>query len=330
MMHYQMYPAYDHSEEGYSSSYTQRSSPRNSRHTSPSVNVDSDVTLIVDGERFPTSREILSNASPVFARTLSMDEHSDHLRRVHIKGIRPQIIELMLQFLHQGNISLCCANTALALLEPAQRYQIEPLSDYAEQFLLDSVDTEHYCEMYAFACERGLKSLKHAFRERIVEDFDEFSETSSFVKLEIRLVEELVQHAALLVNQEHDIEDQVDCEFELVDAISHWLRPGSFQSESRFVFDHSWGNQCEPCLMNGSHQLRIGHLYRGSQHETNREHYEERLFRQVDLSFFDTDDLMQLQELAESSDFDFLNEAIFYELEQRTLDNDDDDDGYIS
>ncbi len=317
MMQYQMYPSFN---RDYSPSHSQPNSQGNSRNASPSTTPNADVMLIAQGERFPTSRDLLINASPVFARMLTAEENGEYRRRVHVNGINAQVLALMLKFLHNGTLNLCCADTALALLEPAQRYQLEPLSDFAEQFLLETVDVEHYCEMYAFACDRGLISLKQAFRDQIAEDLDEFSETAAFAKLEIGLVEELVQHAALMLTEEVDVEEEVDCEFELVDAIARWLRPealGPEGFEPPHPEDHSWGRKCEQCLMNGNHQLKAGYLYRDVEPELNREHYEERLFRLVDLDLFENEELMELKHFAESHQFAFLTEAVFNEMEQR-------------
>lgn len=185
-----------------------------------------DVIVIAGGQRFIQDRTVLSNASPVFERLLRSDSEGNLRDKVIVDGVGAERMKLVLDYMRRRRLKICCPDTALAMLEPAQRFLLDSLTDSIEKYLLQNVPPEHFCELYRYADARGLGVLRNEFLSRIASDMSRFARGPAFARLEIRLVELLVQKAARSAVNARGPRKGAEINLAVIEAITRWLLAG--------------------------------------------------------------------------------------------------------
>jgi len=283
----------------------------------PTLSAHCDITLVVQGRRYQAHRAILSAVSPVFHRMLSLGEAGeDRFGRLRVsessreKNIIKEITldddvaadswHKVLEFIYTGSLKICCHHMCISLLKPAQKFLIESLLEKIERYLVRYTPAEHYLNSYRLSDMLGLWSSRNFFKSQIVQNFHSYSHHDNFPKLEIRLIEELVDHAA------HNL-DPHSFQNTIIPVIAKWLIPNIPVQRPP-----PRNTPCEHCRRN---PLQDEHHV--GWHEQVRHHFEDRLYRLVDLRQFNTDVLYQVLQLARECDFDYLFRNAQQELYRR-------------
>lgn len=222
-----------------------------------------------------------------------------NMKRDHLRPI--------LDFLYTDSVDICCIGYALSLCLSAQRYLLESMVEVLEDYILENTSSPSMAlSLYRFADAQGLTELKHELTLRICDDLLDHSEYPAFSRLDIRHVEELVRHEVA------DVVD-VDDDFDLVEVIANWIRPGNYERTGEEAND--WIGSCREC---GRHGKQVWENVENiTRIETDRQHYEERLFRNINLSFFNHQELMELREIALEANLNIVAQKTVAEAEDR-------------
>uniref|UniRef100_A0A8C5E3H3 BTB/POZ domain-containing protein 9 n=1 Tax=Gouania willdenowi TaxID=441366 RepID=A0A8C5E3H3_GOUWI len=125
----------------------------------------SDVTFIVEGNRFPAHRVILAARCHYFRALLygGMKE-SQPQAEVVLEETRSEAFSMLLHYLYTGRASLSAAREEVLLdfLGLAHRYGLQPLEDSTSEFLRTVLHTNNVCLVFDVASLYSLSTLSSA------------------------------------------------------------------------------------------------------------------------------------------------------------------------
>lgn len=253
----------------------------------------------VDSEGKEISESEGSHNSDGTKSNLPSELHLPNMRKDHLRPI--------LEYLYTDRVDICCIGYALSLCLSAQRYLLESMVEVLEDYILEhTVSPSMALSLYRFSDTHGLTELKHELTLRICDDLLGHSVFPAFSRLDIRHVEEMVRHEVA------DVVD-VDDDFDLVEVIAHWIRPGNYTRTAAEAAD--WKGACRECGRDG---IKVWENVENiTKIESDRTHYEERLFRNLDLSFFNHQELMELREIALQFNLEIVAQKTVEEAQDR-------------
>jgi len=122
----------------------------------------SDVKLTCRKKVFYCHRNILSVRSPVFAAMFQSDMIENTSRNVHIKDIKPEVVQEMLHFIYKGTTSTENVKDELVwdLLVAADQYQLYLLKNKCEERMCSTLDLKNSVEMLVLADRHQAFKLK--------------------------------------------------------------------------------------------------------------------------------------------------------------------------
>ncbi|CAL1542190.1 unnamed protein product, partial [Lymnaea stagnalis] len=106
-----------------------------------------DITVTIDGQEFKCHRFYLSACSKFFIVLLGSNLSLDYLI---IKGIRPDIFELILDSLYKGDIRITEDNM-IDLWYAANQLEIRFLLEETENFIILNISVDNYLHIFDVA-----------------------------------------------------------------------------------------------------------------------------------------------------------------------------------
>lgn len=119
----------------------------------------SDVTFIVDKQKFRLHKNILMVRSPVFRAMFAHDMQENAKNTVNIKDIKCEVFKEMLRFIYAGRVD-GIGKIAGDLLAAADKYAIQGLTIMCEKFLCDNLSVRNVLEYLRLADLNNAEVLK--------------------------------------------------------------------------------------------------------------------------------------------------------------------------
>ena len=134
----------------------------------------SDVTFVVDGQRLPAFKALLSLRSPVFEELFSEDPNQKEIvvSDATVDGFETMLLFLCIEelvLIEEFNVDLI-----LDVYNLSMKYQLKRLTECLDKYIEESViHCDHFTYFYAFADERDFKSLLDLTTDYIQLNLDE-------------------------------------------------------------------------------------------------------------------------------------------------------------
>lgn len=141
--------------------------------------IGSDVSLIVQNEKFNAHKGVLIARSPVLAAMFVHETIESKKNEVTITDIRPEIIEKMLEYIYCDEISNI-DSYAQELLEAADKYQIQALKGICEESIIKSINFENAIRILILADRHNAQQLVKFVTEFIIANAKRIIETEDF------------------------------------------------------------------------------------------------------------------------------------------------------
>lgn len=120
----------------------------------------SDFKFIVRSKEFHVHRNILSAASPVFAKLFTTGMEEARKKECIIGTIEPEIFSNLMQFIYCGKLPDELGKVAMKLYSAAHYYEIETLKEFCVHELPSTLKKDNAMEIFNWACIYDLEDLK--------------------------------------------------------------------------------------------------------------------------------------------------------------------------
>ncbi|XP_078691891.1 kelch-like protein 40 isoform X1 [Branchiostoma floridae x Branchiostoma belcheri] len=171
------------------------------------ADVLTDVTLLVDDQRFSAHRNVLAAASPYFYAMFTGGLHEAGQKEIRIHEVDGDVMGLLLDFIYTGTVSLKpdMVQEVKALLQTADLFQITVLLQACEEWLLKFLTPTNCTSLYFLASAHNCRRLTQAAKWMLGGNFTEVSFGEEFLSLELAQIVELVADDSLEVRVESDV-----------------------------------------------------------------------------------------------------------------------------
>jgi len=126
----------------------------------------SDVEVLCNGKAFPCHKNVLCARSPVLARYLLGNSKEREEGEIDIQDSSVETVELMLEYVYQGELGDIPSVLDLELLKLADRYELMCLKDICGESLLRNLSPENYLVTYAEIDTHFQGESKEAFKKK--------------------------------------------------------------------------------------------------------------------------------------------------------------------
>ncbi|XP_072015441.1 kelch-like protein 6 isoform X2 [Amphiura filiformis] len=178
-----------------------------------------DVTVIVDNQRFPAHKAILSCASEYFQSMFTSGFQESTSNEVTVPGTGESFSQL-LEFAYTGYFTLSPTTVAGVLNMACYMHfsqAVEVCANYLRE-VKDSITIDDCFEIWSVACNHGsLSELAESFRRHLVHSFNKCAESQSF--LEHASVDFLLECLG-----DEEIETDTTTEKQILQAVIAWLQ----------------------------------------------------------------------------------------------------------
>ncbi|XP_019614957.1 PREDICTED: kelch-like protein diablo [Branchiostoma belcheri] len=171
------------------------------------ADVLTDVTLLVDEQRFSAHRNVLASASPYFYAMFTGGLHEAGQKEIRIHEVDGEVMGLLLDFIYTGTVSLTpdMVQEVKALLQTADLFQTTVLLQACEEWLLKFLTPTNCTSLYFLASAHNCRRLTQAAKWMLGGNFTEVSFGEEFLSLELAQIVELVADDSLEVRVESDV-----------------------------------------------------------------------------------------------------------------------------
>ncbi|XP_054287348.1 kelch-like protein 12 [Macrosteles quadrilineatus] len=163
-----------------------------------------DVTLSVDGVKFPAHRNVLSSFSPYFKAMFLSKLAESKQSVVALKGIEVDMMSLLLDYAYTSSLVITRANVQ-ALLSAANLLQVIPVIEAACQFLERHMDATNCLGIHCFAEAHACTELQKKAKDFALQNFWEVCHQEEFLTLTAAKLVELTSSDELEVEKEETV-----------------------------------------------------------------------------------------------------------------------------
>ncbi|XP_060627685.2 kelch-like protein 12 [Anolis sagrei] len=171
-----------------------------------------DVTLGVEGRRFPCHRMLLASVSPYFRDVFIHSNNESQCGEIQLKDMAASTIHSLLEYLYTEELSLT-ADTAQDLFTAASKLQILPLKETAGRFLEMNISMSNCLSLYGLAHQHNHQTLIQAASDYIKQHFGPLSKQDAFLNLEHSALSNLITSDSL----------EVPSELVIYHAVRNWV-----------------------------------------------------------------------------------------------------------
>ena len=175
-------------------------------------------TLLEDGKgatQLAVHAPVVAAASPALREILSNELLSSEETTYRLKGVAPDILKDLIEYIYTGDVTLKGENV-VGLLNVACSYEIPALTRACCDWLslkLDSYNAVNILWLAQSANSKETKVLEDDAKSFIIANFASVCEEAEFVELEYEDLKEIIQHDNLCV----------DCEEDVLYAVAKWV-----------------------------------------------------------------------------------------------------------
>ncbi|KAI5704377.1 hypothetical protein M8J76_013621 [Diaphorina citri] len=172
-----------------------------------------DVTLCVDGTKFPAHRVVLAASSPYFKAMFHSRCLEAKQNNIQMKGIDVEMMTLLLEYCYSSRITIT-RNNCQALLSAANLLQILPVKAAACTFLQQHMDASNCLGIHCFAEQHACTELQNEAKDFVLANFSAVCQNEEFLSLPASKLIELTSSDNL----------EIDKEEMLFQAVQRWLQ----------------------------------------------------------------------------------------------------------
>ncbi|XP_060066076.1 kelch-like protein 24 [Ylistrum balloti] len=180
-----------------------------------------DVTIVVDSEKFPCHRLVLASLSPFFRSMFTSEFKEKSQDEVELKCVNAATFKCILDYIYAFDEVIDNDNVQ-ELLKSACMLGIGSLQYDCENFIIDKLTFEDCASTLKFAKAHSCKKLADSCLEKLGEKFDKFSASEDFLDLDKEDVIEMMKMEILTTSAEENT----------VEAVMKWV---TYKSEERQV-----------------------------------------------------------------------------------------------
>ncbi|XP_067003129.1 kelch-like protein diablo isoform X3 [Anabrus simplex] len=163
-----------------------------------------DVTLSVDGVKFPAHRNVLASFSPYFKAMFTSKLAESRQAVVAVNGVEAPMMSLLLDYAYTSTTVITRANVQ-SLLSAANLLQVLPVRDAACLFLERHMDTTNCVGIHCFAETHACTELQVKARQFTLENFWEVGHGEEFLGLSPAKLVEFISSDELQVEREETV-----------------------------------------------------------------------------------------------------------------------------
>ncbi|CAB4058666.1 BTBD9 [Lepeophtheirus salmonis] len=175
----------------------------------------SDVTLIVDGQRFPGHKVLLASRSKYFKAMLYGGMRESHSEEIELKDTPVGAFKYLLCYVYTGNLSLghLSDDTLIEILELADIYGFQNLETAISEYLESNLNEKNVCYIYDTASLYSLPCLSSACLTFIDQKAYDVIKDESFTSLSPTALKNIVSRDSFCA-----------AEVDIFKAIVHWAK----------------------------------------------------------------------------------------------------------
>ena len=170
-----------------------------------------DITLIVEGHKFPAHKVVLAATSDYF-HTMFTGPLACHGNVLQLYGITASTLHVVLEYIYKGEIVISEDNI-FDLLDASCLLLLQNLQNRCAKFLKDRLDFENCLQIFTYAKKFSLYELVEFALDYVATVFSDISKTFEFKQL---AADELID----ILSLEHL---SVDSEDSILDCVIKWL-----------------------------------------------------------------------------------------------------------
>jgi len=165
-----------------------------------------DITLVAkDGKEFKAHRNVLSAASPFFAKLLQSDMKEKKEGVARFEEISAPILEGVLEFVYTGSVEINDEQNAKDLIIAADYLLLECLKAFSVRFLEQRLTNSNCISTFYFAEKYKCAELVSNSREFVHDNFASVAGLDEFLNLEAKEVESWLSSDEICVAAEEDV-----------------------------------------------------------------------------------------------------------------------------
>lgn len=172
-----------------------------------------DVTLCIDGTKFPAHRVVLAASSPYFKAMFHSRCLEAKQNNIQMKGIDVEMMGLLLEYAYSSSIVIT-RNNCQALLSAANLLQILPVKVAACRFLQEHMDVSNCLGIHCFAEQHACTELQNEAKDFVLANFTAVCQNEEFLTLPASKLIELTSSDNLEIEKEEM----------LFQAVHRWLQ----------------------------------------------------------------------------------------------------------
>ncbi|XP_066265934.1 kelch repeat and BTB domain-containing protein 2-like [Branchiostoma lanceolatum] len=167
-----------------------------------------DVTLEVEGRRFPCHRLVLSAASPYFRAMFTNDMAESRQKTVVLQGLDAGMFGEILSYIYSGTLHVSLDNVQ-PLYQTADLLQLDYVRDSCSSYMAMNVERSTCVDLYKFADVFSLDNILNPCLQLIDRNFAEVASSEDFCSLSVNQLSEIISHDELDVKEETTVWEAV-------------------------------------------------------------------------------------------------------------------------
>ena len=184
------------------------------------MNILIDVILVVEGRQFPAHKNVLA-ASCAFFQTMFSSPIGHGETHVKVEGVTAKAMELILDFMYQGQIEITEDNLE-EILVASRHLLLESVTQACCKFTQDRINVNNCWGIRNIADKYSLGSLFNKAHTFIEDNFSEAKRSTEFLTLPFEPLKELMADDELNIRED-----------ELASAVLKWVE---YDLEGRYQF----------------------------------------------------------------------------------------------
>jgi len=110
-----------------------------------------DVTFLVSGKSILAHRAVLAARYPTFAAMFCSGFREVRSEVITVDEVAPERFQEMIQFIYQNKLPSLDEDTVFGVLQCADRFMVDEIKRYVEDFLCDFIDFHTCCDLFLTA-----------------------------------------------------------------------------------------------------------------------------------------------------------------------------------
>ncbi len=165
--------------------------------------IQHDVVFIVNGERFPTHKNVVAAASPVLRAMFTSGMKESTQSEVTLQKLDTDVWRRIDTYIYRGTIQFDGIDDALDILECSTRFQIERLRQLTLTYLGELLNEENCIRLLHTADKYNASELYESAMNRVVKSLHSVAGGVEFAKLQPHLLEALhVKSSTIMITEQ--------------------------------------------------------------------------------------------------------------------------------